>query len=67
MMCVYFCDAEEIKGFMLGGSVEIVDDINVKEANLVGLVDAILSRRIRRSGLYTTTTGHQKTQDFITN
>ena len=30
-MCVYFCDAEDFKGFMLGGSVEIVDDIEIKK------------------------------------
>ena len=31
-MCVYFCDAEDFKGFMLGGLVEIVDDIEIKKA-----------------------------------
>ena len=30
-MCVYFCDAEDFKGFMLGGSVEIVDDMELKK------------------------------------
>ena len=30
-MCVYFCDAEDFKGFMLGGSVEIVDDKELKK------------------------------------
>ena len=30
-MCVYFCDAEDFKGFMLGGSVEIVDDRELKK------------------------------------
>ena len=30
-MCVYFFDAEEFKGFMLGGSVEIVDDMELKK------------------------------------
>ena len=30
-MCVYFCDTEDFKGFMLGGSVEIVDDLKVKK------------------------------------
>ncbi|MHA2283759.1 MAG: pyridoxamine 5'-phosphate oxidase family protein [Promethearchaeota archaeon] len=30
-MCVYFCDAEDFKGFMLGGSVEIVDDMKLKK------------------------------------
>ena len=29
-MAVYFCDPEDFKGFMLGGSVEIVDDMKVK-------------------------------------
>lgn len=29
-MSVYFCDPEDFKGFMLGGSVEIVDDMKVK-------------------------------------
>ena len=29
-MCVYFCDSEDFKGFMLGGLVEIVDDIELK-------------------------------------
>jgi len=31
-MCVYFCDAEDFKGFMLGGLVEVVDDIEIKKA-----------------------------------
>jgi len=30
-LCVYFCDSEDFKGFMLGGSVEIVDDIELKK------------------------------------
>ncbi len=30
-MCVYFCDTEDFKGFMLGGSAEIVDDTDVKK------------------------------------
>ena len=30
-MCVYFCDAEDFKGFMVGGSVEIVDDVIIKK------------------------------------
>lgn len=30
-MCVYFCDTEDFKGFMLGGSVEIVDDLKLKK------------------------------------
>ena len=30
-MSVYYCDPEDFKGFMLGGSVEIVDDIKVKK------------------------------------
>jgi len=30
-MCIYFCDTEDFKGFMLGGSVEIVDDIEIKK------------------------------------
>jgi general stress protein 26 len=30
-MCVYFVDAEEFKGFMLGGSAEIIDDMEVKK------------------------------------
>lgn len=29
--CVYFCDTEDFKGFMLGGSVEIVDDLKLKK------------------------------------
>ncbi len=29
-MCVYFCDSKDFKGFMLGGLVEIVDDIELK-------------------------------------
>ena len=31
-MCVYFCDAEDFKGFMVGSSVEIVDDVDIKKA-----------------------------------
>ena len=30
-MSVYYCDPEDFKGFMLGGSVEIVDDMKVKK------------------------------------
>jgi len=30
-ICVYFCDTEDFKGFMLGGSVEIVDDLKLKK------------------------------------
>jgi len=30
-MSVYFCDAEDFKGIMLGGSVEIVEDIEIKK------------------------------------
>ncbi|MBA7621265.1 hypothetical protein ES703_28624 [subsurface metagenome] len=30
-MCVYFCNAEDFKGFMLGGSVEIVDEMELKK------------------------------------
>ncbi len=30
-LCVYFCDSEDFKGFMLGGSVEIVVDIELKK------------------------------------
>ena len=30
-MCVYFCDVVDFKGFMLGGSVEIVDDMELKK------------------------------------
>ena len=30
-MCVYFCDTEDFMGFMLGGSVEIVDDKELKK------------------------------------
>lgn len=30
-MCVYFCDTEDFKGFMLGGSVEIVDNMELKK------------------------------------
>ena len=29
-MCVYFCDTEDFKGFMLGGSAETIDDIELK-------------------------------------
>jgi len=31
LMCVYFCDADNFQGFMLGGSVEFIDDIKVKK------------------------------------
>ena len=30
-MCVYFCDAENFMGFMLGGSAEIIDDLELKK------------------------------------
>lgn len=30
-MSVYFCDTDDFKGFMLGGSVEIVDDMELKK------------------------------------
>lgn len=30
-MCVYFCDTENFMGFMLGGSVEIVDNMELKK------------------------------------
>ena len=30
-MSVYFCDTEDFKGFMLGGSAEIVDDFELKK------------------------------------
>ena len=30
-MSVYFCDSEDFKGIMLGGSVEIVDDMKLKK------------------------------------
>ncbi|NVM19965.1 MAG: pyridoxamine 5'-phosphate oxidase family protein [Candidatus Lokiarchaeota archaeon] len=30
-MCVYFCDPEDFMGFMLGGSAEIIDDIELKK------------------------------------
>jgi general stress protein 26 len=30
-MSVYYCDPEDFKGFMLGGLVEIVDDMRVKK------------------------------------
>jgi general stress protein 26 len=30
-MCVYFVDAEDFKGFMLGGSAEIINDKEIKE------------------------------------
>lgn len=30
-MCVYFCDTEDFMGFMVGGSVEIVDDMEIKK------------------------------------
>ena len=29
-MCVYFCDAEDFKGLMLGGSAEIIEDMEIK-------------------------------------
>ncbi|MHA1461231.1 MAG: pyridoxamine 5'-phosphate oxidase family protein [Promethearchaeota archaeon] len=31
LMCVYFCDADNFQGFMLGGSVEFIDDTKVKK------------------------------------
>ncbi|GAH15617.1 unnamed protein product, partial [marine sediment metagenome] len=31
LMAVYFCDADNFQGFMLGGSVEFVDDIELKK------------------------------------
>ncbi len=31
LLCVYFCDADDFQGFMLGGSVEFIDDINLKQ------------------------------------
>ena len=31
LMCVYFCDTDNFQGFMLGGSVEFVDDIRMKK------------------------------------
>lgn len=31
LMCVYFCDADNFQGFMLGGSVEFIDDIKSKK------------------------------------
>ncbi len=31
LMCVYFCDADNFQGFMLGGSVEFIDDIKLKK------------------------------------
>ena len=30
-MCVYFVDAEDFKGFMLGGSAEIINDMEIKK------------------------------------
>jgi len=30
-MCVYFCDADNFQGFMLGGSVEFIDDVKAKK------------------------------------
>ncbi len=30
-MCVYFCEADNFQGFMLGGSVEFIDDIKMKK------------------------------------
>jgi general stress protein 26 len=30
-MCVYFLDAENFMGFMLGGSAEVIDDMEVKK------------------------------------
>ena len=29
-ICVYFCDPEDFKGVMLGGEVEVIDDMEVK-------------------------------------
>jgi len=31
LICVYFCDADNFQGFMLGGSVELIDDIKKKK------------------------------------
>ncbi len=31
LMCVYFCDADDFQGFMLGGSVEFIGDIKLKK------------------------------------
>ena len=31
LLCVYFCDADNFQGFMLGGSVEFIDDIKLKK------------------------------------
>jgi len=31
LMCVYFCDADNFQGFMLGGSVEFINDIKLKK------------------------------------
>ncbi|MFW9949860.1 MAG: pyridoxamine 5'-phosphate oxidase family protein, partial [Candidatus Thorarchaeota archaeon] len=30
-MCVYYCDPEDFKGFMLGGSAQIVDNMELKK------------------------------------
>lgn len=30
-MCVYFCDSDDFKGLMLGGSAEIINDIELKK------------------------------------
>ena len=31
LMCVYFCDVDNFQGFMLGGSVEFINDIKLKK------------------------------------
>ena len=31
LMCVYFCDADDFQGFMLGGSVEFIEDLKMKK------------------------------------
>jgi general stress protein 26 len=31
LLCVYFCDADNFQGFMLGGSVEFIDDAKSKK------------------------------------
>lgn len=31
LLCVYFCDTDNFQGFMLGGSVEFIDDIKLKK------------------------------------
>lgn len=30
-VCVYFCDSDDFKGLMLGGSAEIINDIELKK------------------------------------